>query len=259
MRRSRILQYALGGLGVAASLGAWQIVATAPGATGSALPPASAALAAAAGLLGTAALWQAIGATLLMALGGLVLAVVLGVALGIGVGVSPLALHATRVPFEFLKPIPPIVVLPIAVLVLGPTVDMGVFLVFFGCFVAIAVQTAAGVFDTDPVARATARSFGMGRGEILCRIVLPSALPYIGTAVRVCAPTALIVAVVAGLLGGGPGLGQSLLLAQIGGDREALFANVLILGALGLIVQGLSQWGERSLLHWHPQYRKEAH
>ncbi len=255
---SAAARYAIGALGVLASLGVWQFAATAPGGAGIALPPASAAIGTALGLLGTPALWQAVGVTLAMALGGLALAVVSGVVFGVGIGASPLAMHATRVPLEFLKPIPPIVVLPVVVLVLGPTANMGVFLVFFGCFVTIVVQAAAGVFDTDPVARAPGRSYGMGRGEILTRIVLPSALPYIGTAIRVSAPTALIVAVVAGLLGGGPGLGQSLLLAQIGGNREALFANVLILGVLGLIVQGLSQWGERKLLHWHPQYRKEA-
>ena len=165
-------------------------------------------------------------------------------------------MHATRVPLEFLKPVPPIVVLPIAVLVLGPTMEMGVVLVVFGSFISIAVQTAAGVFDTDPVARATGRSYGMGRGEVLGRIVLPSALPYVGTAIRIAAPIALIVAVIAGLLGGGPGLGRSVLLSQISGDRDQLFAYVLILGVLGLVFQGLSQWGERRLLHWHPQYRK---
>jgi ABC-type nitrate/sulfonate/bicarbonate transport system permease component len=130
--------------------------------------------------------------------------------------------------------------------------------VFIGCFVSIVVQASAGVFDTDPVAKATGQSYGLSRGEILWSIVLPSALPYIGTAVRVAAPTALIVAVVAGLIGGGPGLGQSLVQTQITGNQPRLFAYVLVLGILGLVVQGLSQWGERRLLHWHPQYRKQV-
>ncbi|WP_087003066.1 ABC transporter permease [Gulosibacter sp. 10] len=257
MRRTRVLRYGAGALGIAVALGAWQLAAVGPMAS-SPLPPASDSIAAMLELLGTAEMWQATGATLAMALGGLVLAAVAGVIIGIAVGVSPVAMHATRVPLEFLKPIPPIVILPIVVLVLGPTAQMGTFLVFFGSFIAIAVQTSAGVFDTDPVTRDTGRSYGMRSGEILSSIVLPSALPYIGTAIRVAAPTALIIAVVAGLLGGGPGLGQSLLLAQISGNQPQLFAYVLILGILGLIVQGLAQWGEQRLLHWHPQYRKAA-
>lgn len=258
MRTTPLLQYGIGALGAVAALGLWQFVATVGPLAASPLPTAGEVIAAVAELAATPELWGAVGDTLSMALVGLMLAAVVGVLIGVGIGVSPLAMHATRVPLEFLKPIPPIVILPIVVLVLGPTAQMGTFLVFFGCFVAIAVQASAGVFDTDPVARATGQSYGMRPGEILARIVLPSALPYIGTALRVAAPTALIVAVVAGLLGGGPGLGQSLLLSQISGNQEQLFAYVLVLGILGILVQGLSEWGERRLLHWHPQYRKQA-
>lgn len=258
MTRSPLVPPLVGAAGVVAALALWEWSATAGPLSGSPLPPATAALAEAARLLGTPATWTALGDTLAMALTGLVLAIVCGVVLGVAIGTSPLAMHATRVPLEFLKPIPPIVILPVVVLVLGPTLGMGVFLVFFGCVIAIAVQASAGVFDTDPVATATGRSYGMGRAEVLRRIVLPSALPYIGTAIRVAAPTSLVVAVVAGLLGGGPGLGQSLLLSQITGNQPQLFAYVLILGVLGLLVQGLSQWGERRLLHWHPQYRKQV-
>lgn len=258
MLNSRVLQHGVGAVGVVAALGLWQAAATTGPLASSPLPSAVDAISALARLAGTPQMWAATGDTVVMALVGLAIAAVLGVALGIGIGVSPLLLHATRVPLEFLKPIPPIVILPIVVLVLGPTANMGIFLVFIGCFVSIVVQSSAGVFDTDPVAKATGQSYGLSRSQVLGSIVLPSALPYIGTAIRVAAPTALIVAVVAGLLGGGPGLGQSLLLSQISGNQDQLFAYVLILGILGLIVQGLSQWGERKLLHWHPQYRKQA-
>lgn len=246
-----------GAAGIAVALGVWELAAIGP-LRASPLPTASASITEMLRLLGDRGMWVSTGETLYMAIVGLGIAAVIGVVLGLVTGISPLAMHATRVPVEFLKPIPPIVILPIAVLVLGPTANMGVFLVFFGCFVAIAVQASAGVFDTDPVARDTGRSYGMRSGEVLRSIVVPSALPYIGTALRVAAPTSLVIAVVAGLLGGGPGLGQSLLMAQLNGNQEQLFAYVLVLGLLGLLVQGLSQWGERKLLHWHPQYRKES-
>jgi len=259
MTRSRILPALLGAAGVLTALVVWQLAATVGPLSGAPLPSAVEALGAAGRLLATPQLWQAMADTLVMALTGLIAAAIVGVLLGIAIGSSPLAMHATRVPLEFLKPIPPIVILPVVVLVLGPTSGMGTFLVFFGSFIAIAVQSSAGVFDTDPVARATGASYGMSRAEILTRIVIPSALPYIGTALRVAAPTSLVIAVVAGLLGGGPGLGQSLLMSQISGNQPELFGYVLILGVLGLLIQGLSQWGERRLLHWHPQYRKAEH
>ena len=91
------------------------------------------------------------------------------------------------------------------------------------------------------------------------RIVLPSTLPYIGMAIRVCAPVSLLVAVVAGLLGGGPGLGQAILRSQMASDQPRLFALVLVLGIMGLIVQGATNQIERLVLHWHPAYRPEVH
>ncbi|KHK95482.1 nitrate ABC transporter permease [Microbacterium mangrovi] len=254
---STALRQTLTGIaGVLLALAVWQLAATVGPFADSPLPSATASIAEAAALLATPAMWSATAVTVAIALGGLVVATVIGVVFGVGIGVSPVLLHATRVPLEFLKPIPPIVILPLAVLVLGPTWQMGMFLTVFGCVFAIAMQTSAGVFDTDPVALSTSRSYGMGRGEILGRVVLPSALPYIGTSIRVSAPTSLIIAVVAGLLGGGPGLGQSLLQAQLAGNQPQLFAYVLILGILGLCVQWGSQAAERRMLHWHPQYRK---
>jgi ABC-type nitrate/sulfonate/bicarbonate transport system permease component len=120
------------------------------------------------------------------------------------------------------------------------------------------MQTVAGVHDTDPVARDTARSYGMGHAEIMLRVTLPGAMPFIGTAMRVAAPAALVVAVVAGLLGGGPGLGQSIYQAQAAGDFPVLYALVLVLGLLGLVFQGATRLAERRLLHWHESHREVA-
>lgn len=258
MTRRRAQVAAFGAAGVLAALVVWQWLATVGPLADSPLPTATDSVARAVRLLGSVELWSAVGSTLLMAMVGLLLAAVVGVLLGVAVGLSPFAMHATRVPLEFLKPIPPIVILPLVVLVLGPTIPMGVFLVFFGSVFAIAMQTTAGVFDADAVALSTARSFGMRRAEVVWRVVLPSSLPYVGTALRVAAPTSLVIAVVAGLLGGGPGLGQSLLLSQLSGDQTSLFGYVLLLGGLGLLLQGVSQSLERRALRWHPQYREGA-
>lgn len=253
MRPLRILYGAIGFLIVGA---VWQWAAMGP-LKGTALPPAGETLRTLAALLPTPDFWNDVWLTILVALGGFLLAVIVGVVLGVVVATSPVVMHATRAILEFLKPIPPIVILPLVVLVLGPTSTMGIFLVFYGCALPILMQTAAGVFDVDPVATATARSFSMGRFEILWRVILPSAMSYIGTAIRVSVPASLIIAVVAGLLGGGPGLGHSLLQAQLSGSLPLLFAYVIALGILGVTFQAASSLVERRVLHWHPSFRTE--
>ncbi|BCW36763.1 taurine ABC transporter permease [Arthrobacter sp. StoSoilA2] len=242
-------------LGIAAALVIWQVLAEAKVA-GNALPPATTVFSTLATILGTATFWSSLGATIGIALLALALSAVAGVILGLLVGTFETVRFATLAVLEFLKPVPPIVILPLAVLVLGPTGEMSLFLVVFGCLLPIVMQTVDGVQSTDPVARDTARSYGMREPEILARVVLPSAMPYIGTAMRVAAPAALVVTVVAGLLGGGPGLGQSIYQAQAAGDYASLYGLVIVLGVLGLLFQGATRLAERRVLHWHESYRE---
>jgi ABC-type nitrate/sulfonate/bicarbonate transport system permease component len=244
--------------GIAVALLLWQAASSAHAAGGS-LPSVGIVAADLGGLLASQDFWNALAQTVGIALLGLAGSGAAGIVLGILVGSFEPVRYATRAVLEFLKPIPPIVILPLVVLILGPTGQMSWFLVFLGCLLPIVMQTVDGVHSTDPVARDTARSYGMKSAEILARIVLPSAMPYIGTAMRVSAPAALIITVVAGLLGGGPGLGQSLYLAQAGGDYPTLYALVVVLGVLGLLFQTATRLMERRLLHWHESYREAVH
>jgi ABC-type nitrate/sulfonate/bicarbonate transport system permease component len=207
--------------------------------------------------VGSVSFWQATAVTLLMALKGLILAMIVGIPLGLAIGLSPLLASATRVPLEFIKPIPPIVIMPTAIMVLGPTQQMGEFLIFFGCFVPILYQTANGVREVDPVAVDTARAYGMKRPEIIARIVVPSASAFIGTAIRIAMPISLMVAVVAGLLGGSPGLGKELTRSVTAGDEPYMYALVIVLGIMGLAVSGAGELIERRVLRWHPSFRAE--
>lgn len=248
----------LGTVGATAVVILWQLVTMGPLAD-SPLPTFVETIAALAGLLPTAAFWSSMWDTVVMAFLGLLVSMIVGVVLGLLIATSSVLRAGTRVLVEFLKPIPPIVVLPVVVLVVGPTMGMGVMLIMIGCVIAVLMQTVAGVRDTDPVALDSGRSYGLGWAERMWRIVLPSTLPYVGMAIRVCAPVSLLVAVVAGLLGGGPGLGQSILRAQTASNQPELFALVLVLGAMGLAVQSGTNRIERRVLHWHPAYRSEVH
>lgn len=247
----------LGAVAVVAALALWELLAL-WGIFGSALPSATTAATELVALLGEGDTWVAILDTVLISIIGLVIGAVVGIVLGVLIGVFDLLASATRVALEFLKPIPPIVVLPIAVLVFGPNFDMGVFLVALGCGVQILVQTAAGVLETEPVAVDTARSYRLSSIERLWRIILPSAMPAIVSALRIAAPGALIVTVVAGLFGGAPGLGKSLFMATKIVDTPKVFALVLLLGVLGILVQTVSNQFEKRVLHWHSSVREAA-
>lgn len=256
--KSPATKLVLGVIGSIILLAGWQLSAIL-GIYGNGLPTVTSTFAQLFQLLGNSGFWQELAITVIIAVIGLGISLVIGVTLGVLIGSFEPIRAATFAIIEFLKPIPPIVVLPLAVMIWGPTSTTALFLVLVGCVLAISIQTIAGVHDADPVAQATARSYGLGRLETLFNVTLPGALPFIGTAVRVSAPASLIVVVVAGLIGGAPGLGRSLYQAQASGDYPLVYALVVSLGILGLSSQWLSEFVESKVLSWHPSFRKEAH
>ena len=243
--------------GFAILLAAWEVTARS-GSFGNGLPTVGDTLGTLAHLLGQGEFWRDTGVTVGLGLFGLVISVLAGVLAGMLIGAFSPVRYATRAITEFLKPIPPIVLLPLAVMIWGPTGTMALVLVMIGTVLSTTVQVIAGVQDTDPVAMATARSYGIGPVERLWRITLPSAAPYIGTSVRLGAPAALVIVVVAGLLGGAPGLGSSIYRAQTAGDYPLVYALVLVLGGLGLLAQNAAGAAEKRVLHWHPAFREVA-
>jgi ABC-type nitrate/sulfonate/bicarbonate transport system permease component len=223
-------------------------------------PPISETLARLVEELGTAGFWEAVGNTLQGWALGLGIAAALAIPIGILIGSSNLLYRALRAPIEFLRPIPSVALIPLAILVYGTGLQSKVFLAAFACFWQLLIATLYGVQDTDPVATDTARSFGFSRMQRLFRVTLPSAVPYIATGVRIASAVSLILTITAELVIGAPGLGQSINLARSGGNVELMYALILATGILGLLLNIIFVRAERRLLRWHPSQRlaKEA-
>ncbi|HEX7298674.1 MAG TPA: ABC transporter permease [Solirubrobacteraceae bacterium] len=203
----------------------------------------------------TGELWNAVGHTLEGWALGLGIAIALAVPLGILIGSGRLLYRATRAIIEFLRPIPSVALIPLAVLVYGSGLESKVFLAAFASFWPLLVQTVYGVQDVDPVATDTARSFGFSRAQRLLRVTLPSAVPYIATGVRISSSVALILAVTAELVIGAAGLGREINLARSGGDVRLMYALIVATGLLGWVLSALFTRLERRVLHWHPSQR----
>jgi len=202
--------------------------------------------------------WAAFGYTVRGWAFGLTVAAVLAIPLGILFGRSDLAASAFRVPIEFLRPIPSAALIPLLFLTLGTNIKSEVFLAAFGAFWPLLVQTMYGVRDVDPLALDTGRSFGVRPRERLIRIVVPSAVPYIATGIRIASTVALILAFTAELFMGTPGLGQLVNQAQAYGLTNQLYALALATGFLGVAIHLAFTAMERRALRWHPSQRVET-
>lgn len=242
---------------VLACLVVWDLLARGPLAGGP-FPTVYAIAGGLAGLLAKVSFWSSLAVTVLTALIGLGLAVIAGVLLGVVLGSIDFMYRSARLIIEVLKPIPPIVVMPLVLLLLGPSTEMGVFLVFYGCLWPVLIQTVVGVRDADPVLLDTARSFGFGRFQRAVRIVLPGAGAFIVTGVRIAGAAAFVIAVVSELVGGAPGIGRDLFVAQSAGLYAEMYALVFVMGVVGLAFNtGLGAF-EKWMLHWHPSVRREV-
>lgn len=205
--------------------------------------------------LGTGAFWAAVGTTAEAWAVGLLVAVAVGVPLGLLIGSSYLGYRAARAPVEFLRPIPAVALIPLAVLIDGIGIRSTILLAAFGALWPVLVQAIYGARDVDPVARETARCFGLGRLYRFWHIVVPSALPSLATGVRIGAAVALILAVTAELVIGGGGLGSAIASAQSGDALRLMYALVLATGVLGLVINVAFRRGQRHVLHWHSSER----
>jgi ABC-type nitrate/sulfonate/bicarbonate transport system permease component len=218
-------------------------------------PPVSEMLAALFDEAGTSSFWSAVGNTLQGWVLGLGLAALIAIPTGIVIGSSRLLYRSLRAVIEFLRPIPSVALIPLAVLIYGSGLESKVFLATFAATWPLLMQTLYGVQDVDPVATDTARSFGFGRVSRLVRVTLPSAVPYIATGVRISAAVALILCVTAELVIGAAGLGREINLARQGGAVDLMYALIIATGLLGWALNAVFARGERRVLHWHPSTR----
>jgi ABC-type nitrate/sulfonate/bicarbonate transport system permease component len=254
-RGLRVPDGALPLLGVAAVLALFELLSRSNAIDSHYFPPVSTMFRALWDQLGTEALWRAIGDTLEGWALGLGIAAAVAIPVGMLLGSSRVAYRALRAVIEFLRPIPSVALIPLAVLVYGTGLESKVFLAVYASFWPILVQAIYGVQDVDPVAMDTARSFGFGRLERLRRVTLPSSLAYIATGLRISSSVALILVVTAELVIGAPGLGREINVARQGGATNVMYAIIIVTGLLGWLLNAGFVRIERRVLHWHPSQR----
>ncbi|MFC4589622.1 ABC transporter permease [Sphaerisporangium corydalis] len=221
------------------------------------LPPFSAMVEALAGQAGTAEFWRSLLETLRGWALGLGIAMVAGVVLGLVIGGVPVARTATTSTIEFLRPIPSVALIPLAVLLFGTDLRSTLLIVVYATFWQVLVQVLYGVRDVDPVARETARSYRFRPLTQVRTVLWPTALPYVLTGFRLGAAVALILEITGELVIGSPGLGRQIAEAQNSGAVPAMYALVIVVGLIGVAVNAAARATERRALRWHPSIRRE--
>jgi len=247
--------FVLGVLGVLIFLAAWELASRLGLVPQTQVPPATVIIATLGQQLGTSAFWISVGHTMSQWGIGLALSMLISIPAGILLGSSELVWRSFRPLIEFFRTVPGNVLLPLAILLWGLSLNSAVFLIVFGCSWSLTIQTMYGARDVDEGARDTARAFRFTTFEKVRWVTFPSALPHVATGLRIASATALIIAISAEILIGIDGLGKDIALARTAGDVNSMYALILASSFLGVGIHVVFSRIEKYLLRWHESQR----
>lgn len=221
----------------------------------SSFPPVSEIFSALASLVVSGAFWSTVWDTLSAWGISMVIVTVIGVPLGFMMGASRIFGLLTRLTVDFLRPIPSVALIPLLVLIYGINPSLKITLGVFGALWPLLFQAMYGIRDVDPVARDTAKAFGLSPLARLRRVILPSTAPFVATGMRLAASVALILVVTGEYIVGVNGLGKQVFFYQSGGVYDTMYAYIVAAGLLGVAINLVFTGIERRVLFWHASQR----
>ncbi|MFC3519800.1 ABC transporter permease [Streptomonospora nanhaiensis] len=191
-------------------------------------------------------------------LGGFALAGVLGVGLGIVLGLSPRLRAVVEPVLEFFRAIPPPVLVPLLMLLVGVNTSMKLAVIVSGAVWPILLNTIEGVRAVDPVLVDTCRCYGVRGRRWLTTLVLRSASPQIMAGLRQGLSIAIILMVISEMFASSSGLGYSIIQFQRGFAIPEMWSGIVLLGLLGFLLALLFGLVERRVLNWYHGVRAAA-
>jgi ABC-type nitrate/sulfonate/bicarbonate transport system permease component len=215
-------------------------------------PPPSSWWKALAMLMASGAFVPALVATLSIVVASLLVACAFGVGLGLLIGTFGALREWTNFLLEYLRAIPPPVIIPIAVLALGYTTTMKVLVIGFAAFWPIMLNTVAGVLQIREITLDVARAFKLSWFDTMAKIVMPAVIPSILLGLRVALPQALVVTLVVEMFTGETGIGSLMIAAQRNFNAPGVFGLLAVMGIFGYCLTASFSLAERIVLHRWP-------
>ncbi len=189
-------------------------------------------------------------------LAGLALASVAGIALGVTIGRIPVLADLTEPLVHFGRAIPAVTMVPVFLFVFRIGTPMEVASIAFGVIWPVLLNTIDGARHVDPGYMESARAFRLGPGQRLLRVILPSAAPKIFAGLRLALAVALILMIVSEFQGSTDGIGREMSIAQGNFDVSTMWDIIVLLGLLGIVLNGVFALVEHRVLAWQRGYTR---
>ena len=189
---------------------------------------------------------------------GYAVAAVLGVALGTVIGSHRRVRAVCEPVLEFLRAVPPPVLVPVIMLFAGIGDTMKIVVIASGCVWPVLLNTVEGVRAVDSVLSETARSYGITGAARLRGVVLRSASPQIFAGLRQALSIGIILMVISEMTASSNGLGHTIVQFQRGFSIPEMWTGILVLGLLGFVLSVVFRQVERRALGWYHGLRASS-
>ncbi|GBD96612.1 MAG TPA: ABC transporter permease subunit [Nitrospirae bacterium] len=175
----------------------------------------------------------------------------IGIPLGIAFGYFARIYKYVGEIVDFLRSIPPIVIYPLLLIVLGPGDSSRIGVALFGSIVVLVLIISNGLFQQAPLRRQYFASLGANKVQLVNHIVWYEALPHVMVALRTAVSLSIIIIVVTEMLVGAQyGLGTRVQNVQITSNIPDLFVTIIIIGLIGVLFNKTLICLDKKLVFW---------
>jgi ABC-type nitrate/sulfonate/bicarbonate transport system permease component len=195
-------------------------------------------------------LQEAMGQSLVVLGAGSLIGIAVGLAIGLAAGRNRIFATLIELPLNALYATPSVALIPVIVVWFGfgPTAKTVVVILFV--LFPVLINTMRGVQEVDRELVEVARSFCSGERRMWFDLILPSALPYVVTGLRLAIGRALIGVIVAEFFTAFSGLGHLIVTNANSFQTDRTFVPILVIAALGVLLTGLLELVERRVVRW---------
>lgn len=181
-------------------------------------------------------------ASLFRVIVGYSLGCVVGVIIGVGIGLSRSLNDFVDPPMQFVRSITPVAIVPLAIHAFGLDEASKYFVIFYGSFIPVVLNTAAGIGSVPKIRVRAAQCLGASRADIVKHVLLPSSWPFVLTGLRLALGFSFMGVVAAEMIAAETGVGFLIMQSRNMLLPEQMFTGLFLLGIIGVVTDRAFQF-----------------
>ncbi|EIE48857.1 taurine ABC transporter permease [Salipiger aestuarii] len=195
-------------------------------------------------------LWEHLGWSLFRVVAGFFFGALVGIPLGYAMGLSDWFRGWFDPIVEFMRPVPPLALIPLVIIWAGIGETGKIILLFLAALWIMAIAARSGVSGVSISKVHAAYSLGASKAQIMRHVIIPNSLPDIFTGARVAMGVCWGTVVAAELVAAEKGAGMMIMVASKFQLTDIVIMGIILIGVIGFGIDMLMRAAERALVPW---------